>query len=226
MSLMKWKVEAVLKKSVAALLEQQDRPGCWSFPAHLGSHYISLYALFLEWLRFRGFSSRLDLNRLARILMKTQLRDGSWRQARYPALSSGDINATVLNYAALKFFRNSISVANAQPAMGAARNFILATGGIDCTNQFTKTFLALFGLRGWMDMSEVPYLIFLEGLPLNYRQFSQWVIPHLLPMAYLRHNRVARKIRGTFGPEFDLNELYVGFGLAGGRERSRTFCLV
>ena len=99
------KVAPLLKKSVKALLEQQDSQGSWSFPAHLGSHYISLYALFLEWLRFRGFSSRLDLNRLAGILQQSQLPDGSWRQARDPALPSGDINATVLNYAALKFFR-------------------------------------------------------------------------------------------------------------------------
>jgi hypothetical protein len=65
-------------------------------------------------------------------------------------------------------------------------------------------------LRGWEEISEIPYLIFVEALPLNYWQFSQWVIPHLLPMAYLRHNRVSRKIRGTFGPEFDLHELYAG----------------
>jgi len=210
MCLTKQKVRPILEKSVKTLLEQQDRQGCWSFPAHLGSHYISLYALFLEWLRFRGFSSRLDLNRLARILLNTQLPDGSWRQARDPARPSGEVNATVLNYAALKFFRTSISTANVQPAMEAARRFILAAGGIESTNQFTKTFLALFGLRGWEDLSQIPYLIFLEALPLNYRQFSQWVIPHLIPMAYLRHNRVSRKIRGTFGPEFDLNELYAG----------------
>jgi squalene-hopene/tetraprenyl-beta-curcumene cyclase len=210
MSLTNQKVQPILRKSVTVLLEQQDRQGCWSFPAHLGSHYISLYALFLEWLRFRGFSSRLDLNRLARILLETQLPDGSWRQARDPALSSGDINATVINYAALKFFSNSISTANVRPAMDAARRHILAAGGIDSTNQFTKTFLALFGLRGWEEICEIPYLIFLEGLPVNYRQFSQWVIPHLIPMAYLRHNRVSRKIRGTFGPELDLNELYAG----------------
>jgi hypothetical protein len=210
MCLIKQKVEPILKKSVKALLEQQNRHGCWSFPAHLGSHYISLYALFLEWLRFRGFSSRLDLNRLATILMETQLADGSWKQARDPAIPSGDINATVLNYAALKFFKSSISTANVQPAMEAAREFILAAGGIDATNQFTKTFLALFGLRGWEDLSEIPYLIFLEVLPLNYRQFSQWVIPHLIPMACLRHNRVSPKIRGTFGPELDLGELYAG----------------
>ena len=205
-------VQPILKQAVQGLFEQQDRQGCWSFPAHLGSHYISLYALFLEWLRFRGFSSRLNLNRLAGILLETQLPDGSWRQARDPMLPSGDINATVLNYAALKFFRTSISVANVQPAMEAARSFVLAAGGIASTNQFTKTFLALFGLRGWDGISEIPYLIFLEALPLNYRQFSQWVIPHLIPMAYLRHNRVSRKIRGTFGPEFDLNELYPGPG--------------
>ena len=29
-------------------------------------------------------------------------------------------------------------------------------------------------------------------------------------MAYLRHNRVSRKIRGTFGPALDLSELYAG----------------
>jgi squalene-hopene/tetraprenyl-beta-curcumene cyclase len=195
---------------MAALLEQQDTRGCWSFPAHLGSHYISLYALFLEWLRFRGFSSRLDLNRLAEILLETQLPDGSWRQARDPALTSGDINATVLNYAALKFFRSSISAADVRPAMAAARSFILRVGGIDATNRFTKTFLALFGLRGWEEIGEIPYLMFLEAVPFNYRQFSQWVIPHLTPMAYLRHNRVSRRIRGTFGPEFDLHELYAG----------------
>ena len=210
MCLLKQKVEPILKKSVKALLEKQNSPGCWSFPAHLGSHYISLYALFLEWLRFRGFSSRLDLNRLAGILLETQLPDGSWRQARDPALLSGDINATVVNYAALKFFRTSISVANVQPAMDSAKRFILASGGIDSTNKFTKTFLALFGLRGWEEIGPIPYLIFLEALPLNYRQFSQWVIPHLMPMAYLCHNRVSRKIRGTFGPEFDVNELYAG----------------
>jgi squalene-hopene/tetraprenyl-beta-curcumene cyclase len=210
MCLMKERVEPILKKSVKSLLEQQDDKGCWSFPAHLGSHYISLYALFLEWMRFRGFSSRLYLNRLAGILLETQLPDGSWRQARDPALSSGDINASVLNYAALKFFKTSISVANVQPAMDKAGKFILASGGIDTTNQFTKTFLALFGLRGWDEIGEIPYLVFLDALPLNYRQFSQWVIPHLMPMAYLRHNRVSHKIRGTFGPELELNELYTG----------------
>jgi squalene-hopene/tetraprenyl-beta-curcumene cyclase len=152
----------------------------------------------------------LDLNRLAKILLESQLADGSWKQARDPAIPSGDINATVINYAALKFFRTSISTANVQSALGAAREFVLGAGGIDTTNQFTKTFLALFGLRGWDEISEIPYLVFLEALPLNYRQFSQWVIPHLLPMAYLRHNRVSRKIRGTFGAELDLDELFVG----------------
>jgi squalene-hopene/tetraprenyl-beta-curcumene cyclase len=210
MRLMKQWVEPILKKSVESLLEHQDQQGCWSFPAHLGSHYISLYALFLEWLRFRGFSSRLNLNRLAKLLMETQLADGSWRQARDPALTSGDINATVLNYAALKFFRHSISGAEVRPAIDAARRFILSSGGIHSTNQFTKAFLALFGLRGWEDIGDIPYLIFLEALPFNYRQFSQWVIPHLMPIAYLRHNRVSRRIRGTFGPELDLNELYCG----------------
>ena len=73
MSFMQHEVKPLLKKSVNTLLDQQDSQGCWSFPAHLGSHYISLYALFLEWLRFRGFSSRLDLNRLAGILLKAQL---------------------------------------------------------------------------------------------------------------------------------------------------------
>lgn len=200
----------IVKKSAKALLERQDGQGRWSFPAHLGSHYISLYALFLEWLQFPGFSSRLDLNKLAGILLAAQLPDGSWRQARDPVLPSGDINATVINYAALKFFKTSISTADVQPAMDAARRFILAAGGVDSANQFTKVFLALFGLRGWEEIHDIPYLIFMEALPLNYHQFSQWVIPHLIPMAYLRHNRVSRKIGGAFRPELDLDELFAG----------------
>ena len=188
---MRRNIEEALRQSVKTLLEQQDRNGCWSFPAHLGSHYISLYALFLEWLRFRGFSSQLNLNRLGRILLETQLPDGSWRQARDPLRPSGDINATVLNYAALKFFQNSISIGSVQPAMERPEPSFSQPAALMPTNQFTKTFLALFGLRGWEDIREIPYLIFLEALPINYRQFSQWVIPHLLPMAYLRHNRVS-----------------------------------
>ena len=222
----KQKAQPILEKSVTTLLEQQDGQGCWSFPAHLGSHYISLYALFLEWLRFRGFSSLLNLNRLARILLETQLADGSWKQARDPAIPSGDINATVLNYAALKFFRASISVANVESAMEAARRFILAAGGINATNQFTKTFLALFGLRGWEEISEIPYLVFLEALPFNYRQFSQWVIPHLIPIACLRHNCVSRTIRGTFGPELDLDGIYAGQAWRAGRRETEPFRLV
>src|SRR5208283_5119586 len=35
---MKQKVELILKKSMEALMSQQDGQGCWSFPAHLGSH--------------------------------------------------------------------------------------------------------------------------------------------------------------------------------------------
>jgi hypothetical protein len=77
MSLSRQKVQTILKESVSALLGQQDSQGRCSFPAHLGSHYISLYVLFLEWLRFRGFLSRLNLNRLAEILLKAQLPDGS-----------------------------------------------------------------------------------------------------------------------------------------------------
>lgn len=124
-------MQTILNQSVDSLLGQQDSQGGGSFPAHLGSRYISLYALFLEWLRFRGFSSRLDLNRLAGVLLKTQLPDGSWRQARDPALPSGDINATVVNYAALKFFRTSISGANVEPAIHSARRFTRRTGAAD-----------------------------------------------------------------------------------------------
>lgn len=204
------KTKAILARSAETLLAQRDALGWWSFPAHLGSHYISVYALFLEWLRWRGFSSRLDLNHLAAILLQTQLPDGSWKQARDPALASGDINATVFNYAALKCFRSTIASADVRPALVAARSYILQAGGIDATNQFSKTFLALFCLRGWDEIPEVPYPLFWEMMPVNYRGFSQWVIPHLLPIAYLRHNRVSRKICGTFGPEFDLDELYTG----------------
>ena len=47
----------------------------------------------------------------------------SWRQARDPALPSGDINATVLNYAALKFFRTSIcSEAPPRPTRHVSRS--------------------------------------------------------------------------------------------------------
>ena len=147
----------------------------------------------------------MNLNRLAGFSWRPNWPDGSWKQARDPALPSGDINATVLNYAALKFFRTSISIANVQPAMDAARKFILAAGGIDSTNQFTKTFLALFGLRGWEEISEIPYLIFLEALPLNYRQVFAMghppLDPHGLPAPQSRVAQDPRHLRPGAGLE-------------------------
>ena len=181
------------------LLEARGADGEWNYGAHLGLHFSSQYALVASWL---GLSTtRFDFTRWRGKLALTQLPDGSWAQVKDENLPSGDLNATLFNYWALKSRGERVD----SPSLSRARDFVLRAGGVEASAHFTKVFLALFGNYDWRQTAYVPYVIFLDGLPLNYRSFSQWVIPHLMPIAYLRHCRARRDL----GPSFQVDELFV-----------------
>jgi squalene-hopene/tetraprenyl-beta-curcumene cyclase len=191
------KLLSVLACSQSRLLDQRIGDCSWNFNSHLGRHFISQYLILTHW--FGRKSQGLDGDRLRRELIQTQLPDGSWQQIPDANSRSGELNATVFNYWALK-----VLGANPQDvAMHTARKFILDRGGLKATSLFTRIILALFGNVSWRTTPYTPYVLFLERIPLNYRGFAQWVIPHLMSIAYLRHNRV----RKNLGPSFALAEL-------------------
>ncbi len=180
------------------LLSQQQRNCLWDFPAYLGPHMISHYMLLMHWMGIE--STPLDFKNVLRpLLIRTQLADGSWYQCQDLNIKNGDLNVTVLNYWGLKVSGEPVD----SDVMHRAREFILSHGGIEKCTIFTKIVLALYGNISWQDVPYTPYLVFYEQMPINYTCFSQWVIPHIFAIAYLRK----LKLQKDFGPRFDLAEL-------------------
>ncbi len=182
------------------LLSHRQKDVLWDYPAYIGTHFMSHYMLIMNWLGLPTTS--LDKERLRKLILETQLEDGSWFQCKDINLSSGDINVTVFNYWGLKVMGEPID----SSPMRRAREFILSQGGLEKCAVFAKLILALYQNLSWSQVPYTPYIIFSEKMIMNYRSFSQWVIPHMFAIAYMRHNRLSKK----FGPEYDLAELRRG----------------
>ncbi len=190
-------VTVTIKAAQKVLLSHQIQNKLWDYPAYLGQHFIYHYYLLLTWMGIK--EPNLNLDFLRENVLKSQLADGSWHQCNDPALSEGDINVTIFNYWGLKATGEDI---DSKP-MVRARQFILKKGGVEKAAQFTKIILCLFQNLSWEVIPYSPYFIFFEKMMMNYRSFSQWVVPHMFGIAYMRRLRVSK----DFGPKFALAEL-------------------
>lgn len=183
----------------------------WLYPLYLGSMYSSQYILLRHWLEVSFKNNGVQINSLPptrfdkswykAFLIRTQSEvDGSWQLVADVNTAQGDLNATIFHYAALKV----MGVNESDGVLLKARDYILSRGGIEKSSLFTKIVLALFGNYSWNDVPNIPYIVFNENFPLNYKDFGQWIGPHLFPISYLKHVE-AKKI---LGKEFDLSELF------------------
>ncbi|MGK5086453.1 prenyltransferase/squalene oxidase repeat-containing protein [Bdellovibrionota bacterium FG-2] len=199
-------VAAVIEKAqkVNRSLREQDSTGkdFWNLPSYLGTHYLSQFHLLLSWLGQK--STRLSPAILRSRLLNEQLADGSWYAIYDANLGAnpplGDLNATILNYVALK----SQGMALDSDPLRKARTYILSRGGIEKSSIFTKIVMALFDNYPWDEIPSIPYIVFLDQSPYNMNDFSQWIGPHLMPIAYLRSMKLSRDL----GPDFDSDELW------------------
>lgn len=188
-----------IQKAQANLMKLQIDGKYWDMPSYLGIHYTSQYYLFLRW-SGREKNSALDTKRLRKELLELQLKPGSWMAVRDHLQDKGDINATIMNYAALKAMGEPPS----SPHMMAAKNWIVANGGIEKGSTFTKTFFAMFNQMSWNILPSIPLGLFDENLYVYPEKiFAQWITPHLYPMAYLK----AMNVRKDLGSAFNLDEL-------------------
>lgn len=122
--------------------------------------------------------------RLARYIRSIQEPHGGW-----PLFHGGDmdLSASVKAYWALKTMGDSIDA----PHMVRARSAILAAGGAECCNVFTRYAMALFGFVPWKAVPVMPIELLLmpRWFPVNIWRFSYWsrtVISPLLILAMLK----------------------------------------
>lgn len=158
-------LSTAIEAAQAALLARQAADGHWLFELEADATIPSEYVLLEHYL------DRIDPALQARIgvyLRRIQAADGGW-----PLYFDGksDLSASVKAYFALK----AVGDAADAPHMVRARQRILAMGGAERSNVFTRVQLALFG--------EVPWRA-APVMPIEIMHLPRWFFFHLSKISY------------------------------------------
>ena len=159
------------------LLLDQHPDGFWVAELEGDTILESEYILLLTWLG-RGGSD--DVTRAARYIEKQQLPTGGW--AIYPD-GPLEISASVKAYWSLKIAGHDPD----EELMTRARKAILAAGGAEKMNSFTRFYFALLGQISWQACPAVPPELMLipKWCPLNIYEMSAWSRTILVPLSIM-----------------------------------------
>ncbi|HEY0425949.1 MAG TPA: squalene--hopene cyclase [Rhodopila sp.] len=181
---------ASVSRAVDALTRRQRPDGHFLFELEADATIPAEYVLLEHYL------ARIDPDLEARIgvyLRSIQGRHGGW-----PLFHDGafNISASVKAYFALKAIGDDPDA----PHMRRAREAILAAGGAERTNVFTRAQLALFGLVPWRAVPVMPVEIMHLPLwfPFHLSKVSYWSRTVIVPLLVLMALRPrARNPRGV-----------------------------
>ncbi len=189
-------VDSAIHRGQQHLLALQDPAGFWLGELEADATITSEYLLLRHLL---GTADPALEVKAVRYLRDRQSADGSWNL--YEA-GAGDVSASIKAYFAMKL----AGVSPADPAMGLAREWILAHGGPVQANVFTKITLALFGQYPWGGVPAMPVEIVL--LPrwsyFNIHAISYWSRTVLVPLLVVMDRRPVHVLPGGLG----LDELW------------------
>jgi squalene-hopene/tetraprenyl-beta-curcumene cyclase len=179
------------------LIGQQHTDGFWV--AELEGDTI-LESEFLLLLAFLGEEHTPLAKKCGRYLLEKQTAEGGWSQ--YPG-GEIDISGSVKAYFALKLLGYDCSA----EFMQRARAAILAGGGADAVNSFTRFYLALLGQIPYEACPNVPpeFLLLPKWFPVNLYSISSWSRTILVPLSIMSAYRPVREIE----PERGIRELYL-----------------
>ena len=137
-------VDQSIKQAGQALLHKQDPLGFWQGDLTADTTLESDYILLLLWL-YPPEANQWDpitqtkVKKAMSTILDRQLEDGGWNiYLEGPA----EVNATTRAYVALRVGGYKPT----HPIMQRARERILALGGLQATNSYTKNNLSMFGL--------------------------------------------------------------------------------
>ncbi|WP_295996234.1 squalene--hopene cyclase [Rugamonas sp.] len=186
------------------MLDHQRADGHWVFELEADATISAEYVLLVHYL---GETPDAPLEaKIGRYLRRIQKTDGSW-----PLFSHGepDISASVKAYFALKMLGDAPDAEHMQ----RARASILAQGGAEACNVFTRTLLALFGVMSWRAVPMMPAELMLLPVwfPFHVSKLSYWSRTVLVPLLVLNSLRpTARNPRGVV-----IDELFLQGGRTG-----------
>ncbi len=179
------------------LLDEQHADGYWVGELEGDTILESEYILLLAYL---GRERTQEARKAARYIVNKQLPEGGW--AMYPG-GAAEISGSVKAYFALKLTGHDPSTEYMQRARAA----ILAHGGADAVNSFTRFYLALLGQISYAQCPAVPpEVMLLPGwFPINLYSVSSWSRTILVPLSIMSALQPVTKI----GPDQGIRELFL-----------------
>jgi squalene-hopene/tetraprenyl-beta-curcumene cyclase len=188
-------IERMVVRSRDALLRLQQPDGHFVFELEADATIPSEYILLRQYL---GEPDDLELEcKIGVYLRRIQGAHGGW-----PLYHGGefDVSASVKAYFCLKMIGDAVDA----PHMVRARQAILAHGGAQATNVFTRIQLALYGDMAWSEIPTMPPEIILlpPWFPIHLSKMSYWARTVIAPLLVLQTKKpVARNRRGVHVPE-------------------------
>ena len=157
------------------LLSEQHEDGHWEGELEGDTILESEYVLLLA---FLGRAGGDDVRRAAKYIQQKQCEEGGWSQ--YPG-GAIDVSISVKAYFAMKLAGRDPG----EEPMQRARRAILAHGGADAVNSFTRFYLALLGQISYDQCPAVPPEVMLlpHWFPVNLYAISSWSRTILVPLA-------------------------------------------
>jgi len=179
------------------LLAQQHPEGWWC--AELEGDTILESETLLLWAFLEREHTPLARRCAARLVEK-QLPEGGW--AKYPG-GEVDISASVKAYFALKLTGHDPSA----EYMQRARDVILAHGGADVVNSYTRYYLAMLGQISYEHCPAVPpeMVLLPKWFPVNLYAVSAWSRTIIVPLSIVSAFRPVRPIE----PQRGVRELFL-----------------
>jgi len=193
-------VDRSVTKATRALADAQREDGHWVFELEADATIPAEYVLLRHYL---GEPRNVELEaKIGRYLRRIQ----SGAHDGWPLYHEGafDVSATVKAYYALKMIGDPIDA----PHMARARRAILAAGGAEAANVFTRIQLALFDAGPWSAVPTMPPEIILlpRWFPIHLSKMSYWARTVIVPLLVL--GALKPVARNPLGIKVD--ELYSG----------------
>lgn len=179
------------------LLSQQMENGAWCAELE-GDTILESETILL--LAFLGREDGDLARRCANYLVEKQLPEGGW--AMYPG-GGVEISGSVKAYFALKLTGHDLNAEYMQRARAA----ILAHGGADAVNSYTRYYLALLGQISYEQCPAVPPEVVLlpKWFPINLYAVSSWSRTIIVPLSILSAFRPVRRLE----PRQGIRELFL-----------------
>ena len=190
-------LEKAIAASQAYLLSTQNPAGYWW--AELESNVtMTAEAVLLH--KIWGTGETRPLTKAESYFRQEQREHGGW-ELFYG--DGGNLSTSIEAYMALRL----LGVLATDPALQAAKSFILQRGGISRSRIFTKFHLALIGCFDWRGIPSLPPWVMLlpDWLPFTIYELSSWARGSTVPLLIV----FDRKPVFPVSPAITLEELYV-----------------